>query len=169
MITEETKIRLFHRRRTSETIDDMINRLLDETIVEMTVEEMIETASENYDDISAITVNHQELPDSGLLYVKIWSPEIMVGGEANVFTPSHRVVIERENETARMQPVVVEDMYSPNVTDDQDTTPVYIEDLESNALIELAEGIENLKNKLQKPEDWESGSESETIESFHDT
>ena len=151
MITEETKLRLFNRQRTSESIDDMINRLLDETIIEMTVEEMIETARENYDNISAITVDHPGLPDAGILFVNIWSPEIIDVGEANVFTPSHRVVIERENETVRMQPVVVEEVYSPNVADDQDTTPVYIEDLQSNELIELAEGIEYFKNKLQKP------------------
>ncbi|MCU4744226.1 hypothetical protein [Natronoglomus mannanivorans] len=169
MITQETKRRLFHRRRTDETFDDMINRLLDETIVEMTLKETIEAARNEYDDITAISVNHPGLTETGLLYVKIWSPEIMDGGEANVFSPSHRVVIERDGETVRMVPVVIEGMYFPDLADNQDTTTIYLEDLGAkHNPVALAEGIDHLRNKLQHPESWEDEFKSKRFETFLD-
>jgi len=170
MLDEDTKRRLWNRRQTKdETYDDTINRLLEESLIEISLEEAIESAHKKYEDICAISVDHGGLTESGYLYINIWSPNVIGGREVDVFSPSHRIGIEQDGEEIQMKPVVMEQGDYPDIADNHDRTTIFLEDMRSEeSPVLLEDGIEHLKNKLQNPKIWEEEFESKTFATFQD-
>lgn len=169
MITDETQQRLRNRRRTeNETIDETINRLLDETLIELTLEEAIETALDTYDDIAAVTIDHPSLQNPGYIYIKIWAANIPIPGEEpDVFTPAHRVTIERGDQPIHAIPVVQGCVDGPQMADSRDRTTVHVTDtVHSEEPIPIDDGIEHLQNKLQRPAEWEAEFGSTKFETY---
>lgn len=169
MITDETQQRLRHRRRSNdENIDETINRLLDETLIELTLEEAIETAMETYDDIIAVTIDHPSLQHPGHIMIKIWAPNISLPGEEpDVFTPAHRISIERDNQTIHAIPIVQGCVDGPEMADSRERTTIHVTDtVRGEEPIPVEDGIEHLQNKLQRPADWEAEYGSNPFETY---
>lgn len=169
MLTDETQQRLRDRRRSEkETIDETINRLLDETLIELTLEEAIETAIDTYDDITAVTIDHPGLQNPGFIFINVWSPDVpMPGEEPDVFTPAHRVTIEREDHTIHTIPVVQGCVDGPETADSREKTTIHVTGtVHGEEPIPLDDGIEHLQNKLQRPAEWEAEFGSNPLETY---
>lgn len=169
MITDETRHRLRTRKRTEEkTFDETINRLLDETLIELTLEEAIETSIDTYDDVIAVTVDHPGIQNPGHMFIKIWAPNIpLPGEEPDVFTPAHRVAINRDDRTIRAIATVQGCVDGPEMADSRERTTIHVTDtVQGEEPIPLDDGIEHLQNKLQRPAAWEAEFGSNPFETY---
>ena len=171
-MNSELKRRLYRRATADEqTYEDVISRLLDETTAEVSLEEVIETAIEKYDDVASVCVDHHS-PDEPPMQLRI----TVFTGEAKsfqdqvgVFDAKHRVVIPADEEDVTTVPFeVVATFDGPRNMDGMEGTPVYMsEDVVGAEPLELDKGIRYLREKLGNPE-WEPHQELLGTEAIHD-
>lgn len=151
--------RLNRRAREGEqTYEEIIERLLDETITEVELEEVIKTVIDHFDDVVYVRVDHPFPVENGsLLFITVSAGDIVDFEESvEVFGPEHRVVIDPENEfeTLRLDFEIQVEPYLPSAIETRNVTPVYLEK-QNGEHLDLDVGLERLRDKLLNPEEWD--------------
>lgn len=157
-ITNPLEKRLEERARNDEqTVEETIGRLLDETGVDVELETVVEKIVDEFDSISAIFFNHRpalENPSRFIITVcagDIDNPEEYV----QIFTPDHRIKIERDDETILVPFSVCGTCNEPLMYDSKQITTIYMRNNVLGAeLVPLQDGLPYLQDKLENPEKW---------------
>lgn len=158
MISQETLRRLKRRSHKDEqTADETVNRLLDETIVEIDLAEIVETAIAQFEHVSCVRINHRHPSEDGsLLGIRINSGDVITVGEpVKIYGPEHRAVITDadSDESRRYQFFIEVSSYLPVANEMSAQTPVYVKGTRDPDL-ELDVGLKYLRQKLLNPDDW---------------
>lgn len=157
-LNEHTLRRLRRRAREGElTYEATINRLLDETVIEVGIKEVVEEALDRFQDVYLITVHHSPTYERpGIIFFKFYT------GEANdfedyidVFSPDHQILIDRNKEKFTTHFRVMATWDKPIVMDSTENTTIYMEENAVGARpIDLEDGIVYLRDKLENPDQW---------------
>jgi hypothetical protein len=157
-LDEDTVLKLKDRaRETDETLDDVINRLLDETVLEVSLDEVIETVVEEYEDIACIVVNHPELGDLNI-GIQVFTPDADSDYEAaDLYSPKDQVCIERGDDPVRRNFGIFATCDGPETRNTTFRTTIYMADnVVGASSLELDTGLTYLKEKLKHPDQWEN-------------
>lgn len=153
MIERETQNRLRRRAEESdETYDDVIDRLLDKTTVEVDLEELIHTAKEQYENVPQVAIKHCSHVNPVELVVIVWGAT-RLEEELEITPEGATVVINRDDETLRLPVRAQGRAYLPPSRDTQNRTTVYMDNDEES--VDVESGVHYFKEKLRNPEVWE--------------
>lgn len=168
-INSNTMHRLTRRAREDEqTCEDVINRLLDDTIITVELTEVIEQSLDQFQDVPSITVNHlptHERPEE--IVISLYT------GEANsyeeyldLYSPDHQIVIDRDDETFTVPFHVKAYFEGPVTWDSTENTTIHLpEGVFGVEPVNLDDGIAYLQNKLENPDQW-SADNSQTLDNI---
>jgi len=99
MIESETRDRLQIRaKKDDETYDDVIHRLLNETAVEVDLEELVRTATEQYESVPQVAIEHFSLTCPAEPSVLVWGATC-IEEDLEVVPPEATVSLPRGDET----------------------------------------------------------------------
>lgn len=159
MIQQETRWRLKRRAHNKDqTLDEIVNQLLDETIVETEIDEIVEATMNQYEHISCVRIHHPHpTKDVSLIHITIHSGDVWTPGElVHIFGPEHRaVVIDPDSDESRRYQILIQVTSDiPSVSDSKTHTLVYATGSGSPDL-EPDVGLANLRQKLFNPDDWD--------------
>lgn len=153
-VRTELESRLKRRAREDEqTVDDVINRLLDESEVLFSLEEAIRAAADSFDRIDAITVGHATRTD-----ITVYTAEVDErGATIETIGPEDKVLIKEAQRTVETELTAVATPSSSELWNSKCTTTVYVSDsVRGVDPVEFEDGISYLKEKLQRPDRWSS-------------
>ena len=156
-LDQNTVVKLRNRRReTDQTLDDIVSRLLDETVKGVTLDEVIETVTEEYENIACIVVHH--LRGDAHLSIKVFTPDIDTDYEvADLYSPNHQIRIERDDDSVRWGFELIATCEGPETWNNTSSTTIYMADNVHNANpLDLETGLKYLKEKLKYPDQWEN-------------
>ena len=164
MIGSETRNRLRRRaEEDDETYDDVINYLLDETAVEVALEELVRTATEQYEGAAQVAIEHCSLTNPSELTVIVWGAACLEE-DLEIVPPEATVGLTRDDGTLQLPVKVQGQGYLPPSRDSLTRTTVYLDSDEGS--VDVQTGVEYFKEKFQDPEAWEeehSGNEFESL------
>jgi len=99
MIESETRDRLQMRaKKDDETYDDVIRRLLNETAGEVDLEELVRTATEQYESVPQVAIEHFSLTCPAELSVLVWGATC-IEEDLEIVLPEATVSLPRGDET----------------------------------------------------------------------
>ena len=150
---QRLKRRLDARRRDGEDRNDVIERLLNETIEEVPIETVIDDVVDHFDHVASIAVNHTQPEEPNSLQITVYTGDVF-GYDENVPLYSSgrsRVVTKASNGERFTVPFFItatSDGPSPEMIE---RTPVYMSD---NVLgadpLSVEDGLDRLRSKLGK-------------------
>lgn len=159
-IAMSTARRLETRKEAAdESLDQIIRRLLDETIEEVSLESVLERLVDHYDQVVGISVHMGSSDPVGLIIIKVCAADALSSGDEGVLdgpappynTSKTRLVIEdAETDTRHVVPFeVVEATYPPGGEQIAGTAIAYRPDGYVNAEpVSLSEGIKRVRAEL---------------------
>lgn len=149
--------RLDARRRNGEDRNDVIERLLDETIEEVPIETVIDDVFDHFDHVASIAVDHTQPEEPSSVQITVYTGDIFgfeYGCDENVPLYSSgrsRVVIESsdgERFTVPFHLIATSTGPSPEMIE---RTPVYMSDNVLGAEpLSVEAGLDRLRSKLGK-------------------
>lgn len=156
---KSTRQRLENRATEEDhSYEDVVNRLLDETIEHITLEEVIDVTIERYDleNISCINLNHPTLVSGrlGFLTVTIYTGEAETYEDyLEDFGPEHRIQMEIDDQQITdIEFDVMATFDGLHTMDDRQATLIYLSDSVFGASdsIDIDEGLDNFRDKVRK-------------------
>lgn len=155
MLQTETTRKLRRRaEENDETYDDVIDRLLNETAVEVELEEIVQAATEQYDTVPQVAIQHTQLTEPAELEILVWGGSC-VEEELDCVPTGATVVISQNDDTLRLPVRVQGRGYLPPSRNSRDRTTVYLNTDEESVDIET--GVQYFKEKIRNPGAWEEG------------
>lgn len=153
----------FLRRRAQNnerTVDDVINRLLKETANEVELQEVIQTAFEQFEHIACVTVAHlATYEEPTQLRISIHTGDVDGFEEyVDLYESRSLVHIERGNEEDDLKVPfdVIATCDGPQTLNSQEMTTIFMQDsVIGSEEIELVTGLDYLHDKLSNPDGWE--------------
>lgn len=149
--------RLQRRAGEDESIEDVIERLLNKTTKGVGLEPVIRTAIDEYEDVCCVYVDHPTSPDElpTFLDIAVYTDEAeAVMDFHDVGSPEYRIMVRRDDGEMRRLPFRVFGTFDgPQSRDTREGTPVYMDnDVTGAEPIPLKEGIERLREKITDPD-----------------
>lgn len=146
--------RLDSRRNEGETRIDVVERLLDETVVEVPIEDILTEALDHFDHVSGITV-HLPFPERmSSLHVTVNTGDIdehHVDGPLHYSGRHHASITNLDGERFVIPFTVVASVDGPSCMETIESTPVYVADSVVDAdPLTLEDGLERLRRKVGK-------------------
>jgi len=140
------------------TINDVAENQNDAAAVEIELETVVEKAIDEFNSITSITIDHiatYERP--GRLHVTIYTGEAESFEDyLQLFSTDHKIAIDRGDETLLVPFTVVATFDGPVTSDSLERTTIYMDENVLGARpVELEDGLAYVRDKLQKPEQWE--------------
>lgn len=164
MIESETRDRLQIRaKKDDETYDDVIRRLLNETAVEVDLEELVRTATEQYESVPQVAIEHFSLTCPAELSVLVWGATC-IEEDLEIVPPEATVSLPRGDETLNVPVTVQGRGYVQPSSDTPDRTTVYLDTSEDH--VDVESGVEYFKEKFQNPEAWEETHSGDAFEAL---
>lgn len=154
---EPLELRLKQRARQDEqTVEETIERLLDETVVEVELEAVIEKVMDEFDSIASITIDHVETYERlNNIGITVYTGEAGLEEYLQLFTPDHKIVIDRGDETILTPFIVCATCNGPVMWDTIENTTIYMnENVYGVDPVELEDGLAYLQDKLENPDQW---------------
>lgn len=161
-VRNELESQLRQRAREEEqAVDDVIERLLHESEMVLSLEEAIRTAADPFDHIDAITVGHATGID-----ITVYTTEADERSTTiDTISPKDTVLIKGDQRTVETELTAVATQSSPEVWDSKSTTTVYVSDsVRGVDPVEIEDGISYLEAKLRDPDHWSTNNSSDLDE-----
>jgi hypothetical protein len=131
----------------------------DETLVELELETVVERALAEFDEVSAITVDHlltYEQPKT--VDVRVHTGDSDVDGPQeyqHLFSDEYRLKIDRSDETLLPLFFIVATNEGPFTADSTEQTTIYLDQMVIGAQpLQLDDGVAYLRDKLENPDEW---------------
>ncbi|WP_133412276.1 hypothetical protein [Natrarchaeobaculum sulfurireducens] len=156
-LTEQTLERLEARRTVTEDYDDVVNRLLDATVVEHSIETIIHDLVDHFEGyVAGIAVGHSCVENPGLLTITAYTAD--ANGYEDLVSLYESEVVRAVIETADGNEInarvnIIATCSGPQ-SEMMGTTPVYIaENVIGLEPVEIDDGLERLREKIGQPYD----------------
>lgn len=143
----ETIRRLRNRRVEGENVDDIVTRLLDETIEEVSIETIVEEIFSHYEHIAGIAVELTDVEEPTMAHITVATADVATYEDpAGVFQSGrYRLVVEENGSHRCSLPFRVVAARDGLKYETVSTTPLYHADE-----LSPADGIERFKEKLSR-------------------
>lgn len=141
--------RILARRTNGESYDEIIERLLDATVEEISIEAIADDIFNHYDHVAgvAVKVTDNEQPNLAQIVVSTDVPDFEHPSPL-YRSGRYRLSVENDGEVLCSIPFIIcAEPYGPQY-DTIRTTPIFVD-----GEIALVDGIERLRNKIGKPHD----------------
>lgn len=142
--------RLDRRREVGETTNDVIERLLDETIEAVPIETIVKDIIDYYDDIHAIIVHHTDPVET--MEISVYTDDVGNAGEMGPLYDAGRIQAGFETQSGDRIAVpffIVSCNGEPDIQEESGITPIYVPESGSVDL-PLAEGLDRLRSKVEE-------------------
>lgn len=163
---DESEARERLRRRAEkddETYDNVIGHLFDENTVVVDLEEIVRTATEQYEVVPQLAIEHISLASPSDLTVLVPGAPCLEE-DLEIVQSGATVALSRDDETL-YPPVRVQGRgHLPPSRDTRTRTTVYLDTDEGSVDVEAE--IEYFREKLQNPEAWEKNTPETRLKRF---
>lgn len=164
--TNESEARERLRRgaeEDAETHDNVIGHLFDEITVVVDLEEIVRTATEQYEDVPQVAIEHISPASPSELTVLVWGTPCLEE-DLEIVQPGATVALSCDDETLYPSLKVQGRGHLPPSRDTRTRTTVYLDTDEGS--VDVESGVEYFREKLQNPEAWEEEHSGDAFEAL---
>jgi len=158
-LTDRTLLkRLEQRKRENEdSIEEVVQRLLNESINEIKLGSVIETVVNRFADIVSITIGHQPTHyEPAQINIAVCTKDAAkIQKPLPLFSPDHQIPINRANQT-NLTPFTIQlGLNGPLLLNTKHYTTIYLSgNLYNKDPVKLYDGLAYLEYKFRNPNQW---------------
>lgn len=162
-IDDSTAARLETRRKDDESVDALIQRLLDETAEEVALESLLNHILDHYDHVAGIRVDHPTSEDPSYIHIKVFTGDVREHRDEWEFirtsaqfdaATTHVVIEDEEGDVSHTLPFQVFADPDGPTGETIGMTPVYVaDDVVGSEPLSLEAGLARLRAKIGKSAD----------------
>ena len=139
------------------TTKDVTEDQSDTAVVEVELETVAEKVMNEFDSVASITIGHlasYKMPSNIRITVHTKEADSFED-YIQLFTPDHKIVIDREEEKIQAPFIVMATFDGPGTYDTVGGTTIYMnENVIGAEPIQLEDGLAYLRTKLESPDQW---------------
>lgn len=139
------------------TANDTIEHQSDSTAVKIGLEDLVEKVLDELDSVVSITIGHlMTYTQPNNIRITVYTREAdSFEDYLQLFTPDHRIVIERDDETLLVPFTILATFDGPVTWDSVEQTTIYMKESVLGAKpVQLEDGLAYLRDKLKYPSQW---------------